>query len=263
VQQRLITIITIIASLGLAACDPLGKDAGEVDPSGSSSEATATAGTAESTSTGPSGASSQSDGISTTGGSTDALDDPGIRLDVNGIPLDVNGNPDCVDWASQGCGSPSVRGVVEGTTPLGAFTTTLAVFGGNAGCAGGCEVSPNIARIHLAADPAVIEQLDAGGFSDETLVLELDLGEGAFEGPTGEPVGAILYANRDAMTVQTLEVEVVLDLLPTVQELDDRFDPDTAVVVTGSMAAEGDGWSVAGAFAASYCPNVNQSAICE
>lgn len=187
--------------------------------------------------------------------------DEGPRLD---LPVHGDLGTDCVDWPFGGCGMPSPRGVVEGTTPLGEFATTLAVFGSDAGCGGVCLVSANVLQIHLVADPALVPQLEPWSFLDETLVIELDeWGSGGFQGPLGRPVQAKLYASRDGVTVQTNAAEVVMDDLPSGEELSDPFDPATAVVVTGTVVAQDAGWSVAGSFAASFCPDLDQYAICE
>jgi hypothetical protein len=251
-----------MASLGLAACDPFPENAGVVSSTSSGTGATTTSeGSTGSTSRGPVAETTEGDGVTTTGSTTNALDDG--TSGTSGIPLDVNEDPECVDWASFGCGIPGARGTVTGTTPLGDFDTPLAVFGSAGGCFGTCVLSPNIRAIYMAADLAVIEELDTAGWTDETLALEIEFGNDGFEGPTGQPVGGTLYASRDGVTEQTNAVEVVIDNLPTMDELDDEFDPFAAAVVTGTFAAEGDGWSVAGAFAASYCPEVNVIPICE
>lgn len=191
---------------------------------------------------------------------TGAVDD-GPRLD---LPNDSEVDPDCVDWPFGGCTVPSPRGAVEGTTPLGEFATTLSVFGSDAGCGGVCWLGPNIIRLHLVADPALISELEPWSFVDESLVIELDQwGSGGFEGPVGRVIVATLYANRDGVTVQTSTAEVVIDTLPSAEELSEPYDPRAAVVVTGTVTAQGDGWNVMGTFAASYCPDVNEYAICE
>lgn len=190
------------------------------------------------------------------GTTTEGLDD-GPRLD---LPTDLPAE-DCVDWATMGCSTPSPRGVVTAATPQGDFEATVAVFGGLIGCGGWCPgaLSSNIQRIVLAADAVVLEGLEPFGAVDETLTIEFD----AFEGPLGVPVDARLGAHRDGVSTYVNGAQVVIDLLPTNEEVSDPFDPGMAVVVTGSVTLEAPGWSVAGTFGASYCPEMNEYYICE
>lgn len=239
---------------GAIGCGPsvgeTGDGAGTTGSTSTSADTTLAA--SASASTGPVG-----DGTTTTAApTTTGTPDDGPWLDV---PPDLPG--ECTDWATMGCGTPSPRAVVMGATPQGDFETTLAVFGGMIGCAGWCDgaLSSNIQRIVLAADPAVLEGLEPFHLVDETLVIEFDV----FEGPLGVPVDAQLWANRDGMSSQGFGAQVVIDLLPTGEQLAEPFDPGTAVVVTGSVTLEAPGWSVAGTFAASYCPQINEYYICE
>jgi hypothetical protein len=250
-RWSIVGMVTVVA----AGCGPVvAPPAGTAGPSsgpepGSSTSGEATRGDA---STGPVAGTSSSLGPADTG------DEP--RLD---LPPDVD--PSCIDYAFMGCGMPSDRGAVTGTTPLGEFTTTRALFGAFAGCGGGsCEVLPNVATITLFDASVPIDEIDPWGGTDETLVIILDGVEwGGFQGPAGEPVLGLLQANRGGVSDQTGQVEVVLDLVPSVEDLADPFDPATAVVVTGSVTVDVAGWSVTGTFAAPYCPDLNTFAICE
>jgi hypothetical protein len=240
--------------LGLvAACGPV------VAPPGGSSDGSTTVAVEEGpppASTGPVATSGSTTVVPSSEVEVD-VDDDGPRLDV--LPPDVVVDPpDCpLEWPLQGCGMPSDQSTVAGTTPLGDFATARAVFGGDAGC-GGCDVGANVASIVLLGDSVSLDDID--GSTDETLVLWfLD----PFEGPVGEPVPAFLHAHRGGVTEQLDDVDVLLDLLPTAEELSEPFVPRTAVVVTGTLTAEAPGWSVAGTFAASYCPDLNSLAICE
>jgi hypothetical protein len=111
----------------------------------------------------------------------------------------------------------------------------------------------------------LLEDLEAGAFNgpDETMILELDMSGGGFQGPVGRPVVALLTAHREGVTDTVGGVEVLLDLLPTSQELAEPFDPASAVVVTGSFTVDEPGWSVGGTFEARYCPDINGYVICE
>lgn len=182
---------------------------------------------------------------------SDTGDEP--RLD---LPPDVNGT--CQEeWATMGCGMPSDQGGVMATTPLGEFTTTRALFASLTGCSA-CDVFPNIYSITLFDASVPIDEIDPWG-TDETLVLYLDF----FEGPAGEPTLATLQANRGGVGDQVSPVEVIVDIIPTAQDLAVPFDPANAVVVTGSVTVMAPGWSVAGTFGASYCPDLNEFIICE
>ena len=246
------------AGLGLvAACGPV------VSPPVGSSDTTAAThdDTHGAASTGPGGTAGTTTTTAVPGSEVDV--DDGVRLD---LPPDMGPDPECLqEWPSGGCGIPSDRTTVMGTTPLGDFTTTRAVFGSWAGCGGVCDVDPNVMMVVFLGESVLLEDLEPDAFSgpDETMILQLDLFDGGFEGPVGQPVQGRLLAHRDGVTDGTLEVEAVLDLLPTPQELADPFDPMNAVVVTGSIAAEEPGWSVAGTFAARYCPDINGYVICE
>jgi len=184
------------------------------------------------------------------------VDDDGPRLD---LPPDVGDPPDCpLEWPPGGCGMPSMRSTVSGTTPLGDFETTRAVFGSYGGCGNICEVDANVLRFVLLGPEVPLDDLDTN--TDETLVIDfLD----PFEGPVGAPFESFLYANRGGVTEQLDDAEVVVELLPTSEELADPFVPRDAVVVTGSVTADAPGWSVSGTFVASYCPDLNSFAICE
>jgi hypothetical protein len=228
----------------VAACGPL-----EGAPGGTSS------GSGLTTSTGDTAAV---EGTTMVAGVTTSGVDDGPWLD---LPPDVGADPYCNDWPSEGCGMPSARGTVMGTTPLGDFETTRAVFSSVASCG----VCSNLYRIVLLGDSVAIEDLEPSGSTDETLMIEPS--RGLFDGPVGQPVGARLYASRGgaqrATTVDEVAVEMVIDVVPTDDELTGPFDPRAAVVVTGSVTAEGDGWSVTGTFAASYCPDLNAFPTCE
>jgi len=236
---------------GALGCGPTAPVGGE----SSSTEDGTTAAMSTTTSTGTSAPSPTS---GTTAGPSTTTE--GADVGSDGLPPDVG--LECeVDWATMGCGTPSPRGGVTAATPQGDFETTVAVFGGLSGCAGWCPgaLAPNVQRIVLAADPAVLEDLEPFGQVDETLVLELD----SFQGPLGDPVPATLWASRDGVSTFSGAAEVVIDLLPTAEEVSEPFDPSQAVVVTGSVALEARGWSVQGTFAASYCPEINEYYICE
>lgn len=247
--------------LGLvAACGPV------VSPPVGSSDTTAAThdgpldGPHGTTTTGPVGGTTGS--TTATPGSEVDVDD-GVRLD---LPTDMGLPPECLEeWPNGGCGIPSDRTTVTGTTPLGDFTTTRAVFGSYAGCGSVCDVDPNVLYVALLGESVLLEDLEPDFFSgpDETMILEVDVSGGGFQGPVGRPVVGFLSAHRDGVTDVIGGVEVVVDLLPTSQELSEPFDPESAVVVTGSLAVDAPGWSVAGTFAARYCPDINAYVICE
>lgn len=247
--------------LGLvAACGPVvNPPVGSSDTTAATHDGTHT-GSHGTTTTGPVGGTTGS--TTATPGSEVDVDD-GVRLD---LPTDMGVPPECLEeWPNGGCGIPSDRTTVTGTTPLGDFTTTRAVFGSWAGCGSVCDVDPNVALIVFLGESVLLEDLEPDAFSgpDETMTLELDLSGGGFEGPVGRPVQGRLTAHRDGVTDGTLDVEAVIDLLPTSEELADPLDPANAVVVTGSLAVDAPGWSVAGTFAARYCPDINGYVICE
>lgn len=246
--------------LGLAAaCGPVVNP--PVDASDTTSDPTTSAphgSTHGAVTTGPVGGTT---GSTTAAPGSEVEVDEGVRLD---LPIDMG--PECLEeWPSGGCGIPSDRTTVTGTTPLGDFTTTRAVFGSWAGCGGVCEVDPNVIYVALLGESVLLEDLQPDAFNgpDETMILEIEGFNGGFEGPAGRPVVGLLAAHRDGVTDTIGGVEVVLDLLPTSQELSEPFDPQSAVVVTGSLAVDAPGWSVAGTFAARYCPDINAYVICE
>lgn len=51
--------------------------------------------------------------------------------------------------------------------------------------------------------------------------------------------------------------------LPLPEELAEPFDPQTAVVVTGTIQSNEEGWDISGTFAATYCPDINIYYLCE
>ncbi|MCA9712237.1 MAG: hypothetical protein KDK70_40750, partial [Myxococcales bacterium] len=184
------------------------------DPSSDDGTSTPTSGTTTSTED----VTTMTTSPTTTGPmtTTEGLDD-GPRLD---LPTDV-GMEECVDWATMGCGIPGPRGVVTAMTPQGDFETTVAVFGGMIGCGGWCPgaLSPNLQRIVLASSPAMLQDLQPFDLVDETLAIEFDV----FEGPLGVPVPARLWASRDGQSSSAEGAEVVMDLLPTAEEVSEPF----------------------------------------
>jgi hypothetical protein len=238
--------ITTLATLLFAACGPAQPNVGDESPTSSST------GVAPTTEPGTESSSNGSIGGTTVVESTTALDG---ATTVGDPPPDLPA--ECVDWAVRGCGSTRAVTAVSGTTPLGDFETTLAVFGGNMTCHQ-CELHPNIELLYLVADPAVIDELEPYVPVDETLALHFSF----FDGPTGRQTAVQLEATRDGVTEETY-ADVVIDTVPTVEELSEPFDPLEAVVVTGTLTSEGNGWSVAGTFAASYCPAVNVAWPCD
>jgi hypothetical protein len=239
--------ITTLATLLLAACGPAQPSTGDESSSSGTGPAPTTEPGAGSSSSGSIGGTTVVDG-------TTMLDDA-ISVGSPDVPPDLPS--ECVDWALRGCGSTRARTAVSGTTPLGDFATTVAVFGGNMTCHQ-CELFPNIELLYLVADPAVIDELEPYEHVDETLVLHFSF----FDGPTGRQTGVQLEAARDGVRAETY-ADVVIDYVPTVEELMDPYDPLDAVVVTGTLTAEGNGWSMAGTFAASYCPAVNVAWPCD
>ena len=243
--------ITTLAALLPAACLPPPEDAGQVESTGSSGETSASSGTGAVPTTG------QVPGSSSSGSSGGTTADDGTTLegDTTEGELLPDLPAECVDWPFMGCGSTRTPTAVSGTTPLGDFDTTLAVFGGFV--CGAC--TPNIDTITLAADPAVIEGLEPSQDVDETLQIRFS---SSFKGPAGATVQAWLAATRGGVMEDVL-ADVTLDYVPTIAEMSKPFDPLDGVVVTGTIAAEGGGWSVAGTFAASYCPQMNLLVPCE
>lgn len=229
--------------LAIIACGPSVGE-GEGDGGGTTSSAMG--------STGRPGVTSTTGGMGevSTGG-----DSTGPRLD---LPPDVGG-PGCPTWPAMGCGTPTARTSVGGTTPLGDYATSYAVFGSDAGC--GLCVWPNIVRFVLAADPTVLQDLEPWSEPDETLVLQFEFG--GFEGPPGAELNVVAIASRGGSSVQTFDGLITIDGVPTEEELAGPFDPMSAVVITGSVSVVGDGWDVSGPFSAVYCPDANQYAICE
>lgn len=253
--MRGVGIVWLVPGLAVA-CGPV------VNPPVASSDTTAAThdGTHGAVSTGPVGGTT---GTTTAAPGSEVAVDDGPRLD---LPIDMGPDPECLEeWPNGGCGIPSNRTTVTGTTPLGELTTTRAVFGSWAGCGGVCDVDPNVLYVALLGESVLLEDLEPDGFSgpDESMFLELDVSGGGFQGPVGRPVVGLLSVHRDGVTDAIGGVEVVVDLLPTSQELAEPFDPENAVVVTGSLTVDAPGWSVAGTFAARYCPAINLYVICE
>lgn len=239
-------------------CAPLVNDEGEGGASASDATSTSATTTASTTA-----ASTTPTTVAESGpidsGEVDVDDgsfDTGEKLDFGGV-LDTG---ECeYYWATQLCAiveAPNAFG--SAITPVGEIGVSYAYFVAQTGC-GGC-VDANIAAVYILPAPAF--ELGSGP-PDDSVLLDFSLGD-PYIGPFGEAqMNGMVTAFMAGQGVAAREATFVLDSLPSNEQLAEPFDPNNAAIVGGTLDLEGEGWSVHVSFDSRYCPEANQSYICE
>lgn len=198
----------------------------------------------------PSGGSSSNTGAEGVTGSSaqgfeSSMDDSGMgpKLDTAVVGWGDVPPPECGDsWGD--CVEPPFASDLMASTPVGDFDITVAVFGSSFFC--GCADRP-VSIVLMPADPTAWDENVQHG-----LFVDLQHAPAA-----GMPQEVRLRARRGADFAST-DATLMLEVVPTFDEILEPKDPQVPAVVTGSLHVDADGWSASGMFVASYCAAQNQ-----